>query len=86
MKNLKNFPFHTLLFAIFPTISLMGHNIGQISLIYIARPLVVSVILTILLLLLIFVFIKDWTKAGSDRDTHDHSLFHVWDSVRPDPG
>ena len=64
MKNFKNFPFHSLLFAIFPTISLMGHNIGQISLIYIARPLVVSIILTILLLLLVYIFIKDWTKTG----------------------
>ena len=64
MKKLNDFPFHTLLFAIFPTISLMGHNIGQISLIYIARPLVVSIILTILLLLLVYIFIKDWTKTG----------------------
>ena len=47
-----------------PTISLMGHNIGQISLIYIVRPLIVSIFLAILLLLLVNLVIKDWSKTG----------------------
>jgi hypothetical protein len=64
INKFTKFPYYSLLFAIFPTISLMGHNIGQISLVYIVRPSLVSIILTSLLLLIVNFLVKDWGKTG----------------------
>ena len=42
----------------------MAHNIGQISVIYIIRPIIIYLIFTIALLILINLVIKDWEKVG----------------------
>ena len=42
----------------------MAHNIGQISIIYIIRPIIIYLIFTIALLILINLVIKDWEKVG----------------------
>ena len=44
--------------------SLMAHNSGQISNIYILRPLILYTLFTIALLVLIKLLIKDWEKVG----------------------
>lgn len=62
-KIIFQLPVHPILFAIFPIISLMGHNSGQISLEYIVRPLLFSIIFTIIFMVLVRLFMKDWRKV-----------------------
>jgi hypothetical protein len=64
MKIFPKFPFHSILFAIFPAVSLMAHNIGQISPIYIFRPIILYFLVTIILIILLKLAIKDWEKVG----------------------
>jgi hypothetical protein len=42
----------------------MAHNIGQISIIYIIRPIIIYTLFTISLLVLAKLVIKDWEKVG----------------------
>lgn len=64
MRKITQFPFHTLLFAIFPAISLMAHNLGQVSLAYVIRPLLVYTIFSLILLFIIHLLTRDWIKTG----------------------
>jgi hypothetical protein len=64
MKKYSYFPFHSVLTATFPVISLMAMNSGQISLVYIARPLIISIIISAIILLAVNSIIRDWIKTG----------------------
>jgi hypothetical protein len=64
MKKILKFPFHSILFAIFPAISLMAHNLGQISLLYIIRPLIVFALLALILIFLVNAVVRNWAKTG----------------------
>ena len=64
MKKLSCFPFHSIISAIFPVISLMAINSGQISLVYIARPLIISLVISVTLIILVNSIIRNWIKTG----------------------
>lgn len=64
MTRIKSAPWHPLLIAVFPIISLLAHNYAEIQTIDVLRALVISVSLSaVLLLVLKFVF-HDWQKAA----------------------
>jgi hypothetical protein len=62
--DLKYIPFHVLFLSLFPILSLFVHNLGQVAMWVIHRPLLISVTLGIAILLLARLVIRDWLKAG----------------------
>lgn len=86
MKAITKFPFHPFLFAIFPILSLMSHNLGQISLVYIIRPLIVFGLLSILILFVINAIIRNWAKSGiitTGIIVYLTSYGMIFDSLKP---
>jgi hypothetical protein len=61
---LKRTPFHPFLFAIFPVLALLGHNITEVSLNVIVRPLFVILAGTVVLFVLSRLLLRDTLKAG----------------------
>jgi hypothetical protein len=59
------FPWHVLLFAAFPVISLLAHNTGQVNYAVAYRPLIVSVVVSTILLVIAKWLLRDWQKAGA---------------------
>lgn len=64
MSFLKRVPYHPLLFGIFPVLALLAINIGEIKISAVLRSLVLCLLLSIILLLVLRVFLKDWTKSA----------------------
>lgn len=56
--------FHTFLLSVYPILGLYALNIGEAYLSEIYRPLIISVLLTLILLLLLNAALKDWLKSG----------------------
>ena len=61
---LKRTPFHPFLFAIFPVLALLGHNINEVSINVIIRPLIIVLAGTLVLVVLSRVLLRDTLKAG----------------------
>jgi len=61
---LKRFPFHPLLFAVFPALSLYTHNIHEVHPRVLFVPITASLLLTLLVLTILRATYKDITKAG----------------------
>lgn len=55
---------HPLLFAVYPVLALLAHNISEVPLAEAIRPLITSVIGSGILLLLLRFTLKNWHKAG----------------------
>ena len=55
---------HPLLFAVYPVLALLAHNISEVPLAEVIRPLIASVIGSGFLLLLLRFILKNWHKAG----------------------
>ena len=55
---------HPLLFAVYPVLALLAHNISEVPLAEAIRPLITSVIGSGILLLLLRFILKNWHKAG----------------------
>ena len=55
---------HPLLFAVYPVLALLAHNISEVPLKEAIRPLIASVISSGILLLLLRFILKNWHKAG----------------------
>lgn len=56
---LKKFPLFLIISAVYPVISLYGHNITEISLPYIVRPLLVSCVLAVILYLITLLIFRN---------------------------
>ena len=69
----RSFVIHPLLIAAYPILSLLAHNITEVSLKEGVRPLLVSLAIAGIFMLLFFVLLKDWYKAGLLT-----SLFTLW--------
>jgi hypothetical protein len=65
LKKLFVFPWHVLLFAAFPVISLLANNTGQVNYAVAYRPLLLSVVVSAILLLAAKWVLHDWQKAGA---------------------
>jgi len=63
-KDFRSFPWHTLLFAVFPILSLLSANTGQVDYTAATRSLILSVTVSVVILLGAKSFLRDWQKAG----------------------
>jgi hypothetical protein len=61
---LKRFPFHTLLFAIYPVIALYGHNITEVTPDGVVRPFFVAIAGTLFLFVAMRLLFRNTLKAG----------------------
>jgi hypothetical protein len=64
METLKTFPFHSIAFSVYPVLALLATNLIEVELSVVVRPLLLSIAGSILLLILIYLVIKDLRKAG----------------------
>jgi hypothetical protein len=64
MPHLSKIPFHPLLFALFPTITLYANNIHEVPGSVIWRPLLISLAGALLFLVLLRLLLRDWLKAA----------------------
>jgi hypothetical protein len=58
------FPWHSLLLALYAPLGLGAHNIGQIPFGYIPRAVILSGIFALILLLVCWLFLRNWQVAG----------------------
>jgi hypothetical protein len=61
---LRKFPLYPILFSIFPVLSLAAHNIDEISLDVVFRPLLVSLLVGVTLFGLAKLIFRDWARAA----------------------
>jgi len=64
IKKLLKCILHPILFAIYSILALYASNLGEIQFQYIVRPLVLVVILSLILLVVYQVIIREWAKSG----------------------
>jgi hypothetical protein len=57
-------PFYPLIFALYPALDLLAENIDQVTPITLVRPLVASVVFSILIWLLAFLLLRNWQKSA----------------------
>jgi len=61
---LKRLPAYPVLFALFPVLSLAAHNIQEIAIAVVYRPLLFSLFLSLALFGLARIIFRDWPRAG----------------------
>jgi hypothetical protein len=61
---LRRFPLYPILFSIFPVLALAAHNIDEISLDVVFRPLFVTLFITIVLVGVTKILFRDWNRAA----------------------
>ena len=61
---LKRFPFHPFLFAIYPVLALYGHNVTEVTLEGVIRPLFIALAGAIILFAAVRLVLRDTLKAG----------------------
>jgi hypothetical protein len=64
LRKISEYPWHVFLFAIFPILSLLANNTGQVDYAATYRSLVVIVVISAMMLLIAKWFLTDWQKAG----------------------
>jgi hypothetical protein len=64
MRLIRKFPLSTLLFAIFPVLSLYAHNIDQMRGAEIYRALIIASVGGLILVLIFRLLIRDWYRAA----------------------
>jgi len=60
----KKFPFHTLLLAIYIPLALFASNLGEIKSVTTYRLLLALALVSLILLFLVNLFVRDWQKSG----------------------
>src|ERR1044072_7580192 len=63
-RQLSSFPWQPVLLALYAPLELGAHNIGQIPLSSIYRSIILSGILGIIILLICWIFLRNWQVAG----------------------
>jgi len=61
---LRRLPFYPLLFALFPVLSLAAHNIQEIALDVVVRPLLISFVLCLIIFVLLRALLRGWPRAA----------------------
>jgi hypothetical protein len=70
MKNsrplsfIRNYPFHPVIFAAYPILALLVSNLTEVSLSTVVRPLILSLIASAILLLVLYLILRDSRKAA----------------------
>lgn len=62
--QVSSFPWHPLLLTLYAPLGLGAHNIGQIPMSLLGRPLILSGLLAILVLLICRAFLRNWQMTG----------------------
>jgi len=65
LRKLSEYPWHVFLFAIFPVLSLLANNTGQIDYAGSYRSFVLSVVISAILLFVAQRLLRNWQKAGA---------------------
>jgi hypothetical protein len=63
-QRLQHFPFHPLMFAIFPALSLMGNNINEVEPSFLWRPLLGLFFAAFILLGILGMTLRDWQRPA----------------------
>jgi hypothetical protein len=63
-KKFRDFPWYAILFALYPILTLLAHNIGQVEFSVAYRALLTSALVSVLSLLILYLVLRDWKKAG----------------------
>lgn len=63
-SKLRDFPWYAILFAIYPVLTLLAHNIGEVEYAVAYRALLTSALISIFSLLILYLLLRDWKKAG----------------------
>jgi hypothetical protein len=64
MKRIIQYPFHPLLFALYPTLALYAVNIQEVSWSVVWRPLLLSLAGSVLVLVALYLILRNWHKAA----------------------
>jgi hypothetical protein len=62
--KLKSFPWYAILFAVYPALTLLAHNIGEVEYSVAYRAIFVSILLAVFIILILYFLLQDWKKAG----------------------
>ncbi|MFN2215451.1 MAG: hypothetical protein ACK2TS_00760, partial [Anaerolineales bacterium] len=79
--KIKKFPWHSILFSLFPILALAANNINEINIRVVLRPLLISLVVAICLLLVLQFLFKDWQIGGILTTTYlvfFYSYGHVY--------
>jgi hypothetical protein len=63
-RGISKYPLHTIFFAAFPVLALLANNISEIAFVGALRALILSIGLSVILVIIIQLALKDWTKTG----------------------
>lgn len=63
-RNLQDFPWYAILFAAYPALTLLAHNIGEVEYRVAYRAIFVSVLFSIFAIFILYFIFRDWKKAG----------------------
>jgi hypothetical protein len=65
LRKISEYPWHVFLFAIFPILSLLANNTGQVNYAVAYRSLLLSVVISTIMLIIAKRLLRDWQKAGA---------------------
>jgi len=63
-KKFQSFPWYSILFAVYPVLASLGHNIGQVEYGVAYRALLASILISVSSVLILYLLLHDWGKAG----------------------
>jgi hypothetical protein len=63
-RNLREFPWYVILFAIYPVLNLLANNIGEVEYAVAYRALIISTIVSVLFVPAFYLLVRNWKKAG----------------------
>lgn len=63
-KDARLFPWYALLFGVYPALALLARNIGEVEYGVAYRAILVSIFVSVLSVLLLYLVFRDWTRAG----------------------
>jgi len=63
-RNLQDFPWYAILFAAYPALTLLAHNIGEVEYRVAYRAIVASIFVAIFAVFILYLLLHDWKKSG----------------------
>jgi hypothetical protein len=63
-RNLQDFPWYAILFAAYPVLTLLAHNIGEVEYRVAYRALFASISVSIFAIFILYFLLHDWKKSG----------------------
>ena len=63
-RNLQDFPWYAILFAAYPALTLLAHNIGEVQYRVAYRAILVSILVSVFAIFILYLLFQDWKKSG----------------------